>query len=70
MVVAGLASCFVCSAFIFPVGTYFKFQYQMSSQVRTIALMALLAAVLRHPFRWRMMDHEDQADARRSVKIA
>jgi hypothetical protein len=55
----GLALCFGCIAVLFTVGTYFKLQYQMSSQVRTVALIVLLIATLRYPMRWHELDGEE-----------
>jgi hypothetical protein len=48
--VPGLGVCLVCFAFLFTPGTYFTFGYPYASTVRTIALVVLLVAVMRHRF--------------------
>jgi len=47
---AGLNICLLCYAVLFTTGAYFELKYRFAAQVRTLALMALLAAVLRHRF--------------------
>ena len=47
---AGLALCFTCFALLFTTGAYFQLKYRFAAQVRTLALMALLAAVLHYRF--------------------
>ena len=45
-----LATCFACLAVIFTTGAYFEVKYAFQDQVRTLALLVLLGAVLRTPF--------------------
>ncbi len=46
----GVAICLLCFAFIFTTGAYFEVRYRFAAQVRTLALMVLLAAVMRYRF--------------------
>ena len=45
-----LAMCFACFAVIFTTGAYFELRYGLYAQVRTVAMLVLLTAVLRTPF--------------------
>jgi hypothetical protein len=47
----GLAVCLACFAFIFTTGDYFRLKYLFASQVRTLAMLVLLAMVVRFPYR-------------------
>ena len=47
---AGLTLCFTCFALLFSTGAYFEIRYRFAAQVRTLALLVLLAAVLRYRF--------------------
>ena len=49
-----MAMCFACFAVIFTTGAYFDLNYGLEAQVRTLALLVLLAAVLRTPFDQRL----------------
>jgi hypothetical protein len=47
---AGLALCFTCFAILFSTGAYFEIRYRFAAQVRTLALIVLLAAILHYRF--------------------
>jgi hypothetical protein len=42
----GLTLCFACLAVIFTTGAYFQWRYRFAAQMRTLALLILLGAVL------------------------
>ena len=46
----GVGFCLACFALIFTTGAYFELKYRFAAQVRTLALLALLAAVCRYRF--------------------
>jgi hypothetical protein len=46
----GVAAALLCFAFILMTGDYFRFRYQFNTEVRTLALCALLAVVCIYPF--------------------
>jgi Glycosyltransferase family 87 len=46
----GLDICFACFAFIFTTGAYFQWKYRFAAQVRTLAMLVLLAAVLHYRY--------------------
>jgi hypothetical protein len=52
----GLSLCFTCFALVSSTGAYFELKYRFAAQVRTMALIVLLAAVLRFRF-------QDEGDA-------
>ena len=47
---AGLSLCFTCFALLFSTGAYFEVRYRFAAQVRTLALIVLLAAMLHYRF--------------------
>jgi hypothetical protein len=53
----GLDICFFCFALIFTTGAYFQWKYRFAAQVRTLAMLVLLAIVLRY----RYVDAEEPA---------
>jgi hypothetical protein len=57
----GLRGCFLCFAFLYPVGSFFLLRYRFGSMVRCFALGALLIVVLRFPFAWPEFDREEAA---------
>jgi hypothetical protein len=61
LVPAGLRSCFVCFALLYPIGSFFTVRYRFGSMVRCSALTALLITVLRYPFPWTELDSEEPA---------
>jgi hypothetical protein len=58
---AGLRGCFLCFAFLYPIGSFFILRYRFGSMVRCFALGALLMMVLRSPFAWAEFDREEAA---------
>jgi hypothetical protein len=46
----GLDICFTCFALIFTTGAYFQWKYRFAAQIRTLAMLVLLAAVLHHRY--------------------
>ena len=54
---AGLALCFTSFALLFSTGAYFEVRYRFAAQVRTLALIVLLAAMLHYRF----VQEEDRA---------
>jgi hypothetical protein len=46
----GLEACFFCFALIFSTGSYFEWKYRFAAQVRTLAMLVLLAVVLRYRY--------------------
>jgi hypothetical protein len=46
----GLALSFTCFAILFSTGAFFELNYRFAAQARTVALIVLLATVLRHRF--------------------
>ena len=59
--VKGLQACYVCFAFLYPIGTFFTLKYRFGSLVRSVALTALLVVVLRYPFPWTALDEGELA---------
>ncbi len=53
---AGLTLCLTCFAILFSTGAYFQLHFRLAAQVRTLALIALLGAMLHYRFA-----HEDPA---------
>ena len=53
----GLNLCFTCFALLFSTGAYFEVRYRFAAQVRTVALIVLLGAVLHYRF----VQQEDHA---------
>ena len=54
--VPGLKSCFLWFAPVFSFQTYITWRYRYSCEFRTVALVVLLALVLRHRFPWNELD--------------
>ncbi len=54
--VRGLTAAFAAFAFIFTAGTYLSAGLSLTSQFRAVALLALLALVLKLPFAWSPLD--------------
>jgi hypothetical protein len=46
----GLTLCFACFAVIFTTGAYFELRYRFAAQMRTLALLVLLAVVLHYRY--------------------
>ncbi len=46
----GLNICFFCFALIFTTGAYFEWKYRFASQVRTLAMLVLLAVAARYRY--------------------
>jgi len=46
----GLDICFTCFTLIFTTGAYFQWKYRFAAQVRTLAMLMLLAVVLHHRY--------------------
>ena len=46
----GLGLCFTCFALIFTTGAYFQWKYRFAAQVRTLALLVLLTALLHYRY--------------------
>jgi hypothetical protein len=57
----GVAAALLCFAFLMTTGDYFRLRYMFNTQVRTLALLALLAVVCIYPFRSPTYDGADGA---------
>jgi hypothetical protein len=59
--VKGLSACFACFAVIFNVETILSNRLTYAAEARTVALIVLLALVVRHRFSWTLLERTETA---------